>query len=284
MVPCGFVLQRVNQATVEIECAVTQLAGRLWSSFAPQNLSVNEVLEQRERAYTPTESIEDERVSSARALLRRRLLTLPRVQIQLSLAGLIPGSVKNVGALAMHLDRDATIATCQETARSLLRNYIRLQWNEEHGIIDDDANSAAAGSKSSPAKGRKRKSLASAAEGSASPASANMHPISGHVGAHATPTAKKARKSAASAASPATNTPAGRGTAGPSKGAAAARGASPPLPPGWIKKTSRSDPNKFYFANPVLKKVCLERTLDVQSGGADVRGPKTSWDRPTESE
>jgi hypothetical protein len=69
-VPRGFVLQRVNQATVEIECAVTQLAGRLWSSFAPNNLSVNEVLEQRERAYTPTESIEDERVSGARALLR----------------------------------------------------------------------------------------------------------------------------------------------------------------------------------------------------------------------
>ncbi|PWN45256.1 hypothetical protein IE81DRAFT_320438 [Ceraceosorus guamensis] len=248
ILPEGFTLQRVNQGSIEVECPLSQIAGRLWTSYAPSEPLPRKVLEQRE---VPLQAPSQEATDA--------------YTVSLSLAGLLPGHLKMVAAETPKLDRDQAVRECEGTARMLLRAYIKNEWNLGRAADDgEEANSESNGEGNGSVEKRKRgrpsgrKSSTTDAEGARS----SPKPA-GHTSASGTPAAKKARKSAASdiSGSPSTSTPIAKPrkkSAASAASALADREESPPLPPGWIKKVSRKGQGTYY-ANPELRKVSWER-------------------------
>lgn len=286
--PDGFYLSPINRESHEVVVDMVNVAGRLWPSLAqPDDMTIVQTFNEHRVPYTQALDCEEpdwSRVSLAGGL--------PGFVKPLNLEARERGSRDELMKACFEISRTGV--------RQMIRDAIQSEGGyvppDPPATTGDGSAAAGTASASGTQEGTTVASQpASAPTGDASlkrkaqdsPSQSAATPLkkttTSHVAnnngvmaspATSTPTASARSNPTTTAGTPTTSTPAGRAgvsaaqSASPSivaesssKGSSAARSSSPPLPPGWMKKVSRSGQG-VYYANPRLK--------------------QTSWDRPTQ--
>ncbi|CAO1615021.1 unnamed protein product [Sympodiomycopsis kandeliae] len=263
--PEGFYLSPINRESHEVVVDLVNVAGRLWTSLA-----------EKDDAQLAQDFI-SEKVPYTRAL-DCEVSEWARA----SLVGALPGFVKPMNLEARERgSRDDLMKACFEISRTGVRTMIREAISAEGGYVPPDPDpepTVAANGQSKATNGQQNSAEEQSGKAGQAPPSSSSTPsttkrkATEDITSSETPSKRPAPAptSTPSHATPTTTTTTSTPVVvrdmihstnkAPEQEKEKGREGSPPLPPGWVKKVSRSG-HGVYYANPRTK--------------------QTSWDRPT---